>query len=81
MSFLEFGYNPQQYGYMPTYAYSNSFNALGSGQYGGSGYYNPYPNNNLAYIGQSYVPQNNEWLPLPGVNRRRPLLENIMHRS
>ncbi|CAF0978305.1 unnamed protein product [Adineta ricciae] len=56
------GYNLQ------SYAYPNSFNAYGTGQYGGSG--SPYPDDLQAYIGQSYVPQNNEWLPLPGVNRR-----------
>ena len=32
-----------------------------------------YPNGDAAYIGQSYVPLQSEWLPLPGVNRRRLL--------
>ncbi|UJR10960.1 hypothetical protein I4U23_015145 [Adineta vaga] len=61
----QFGYNA------PSYAYPNAFNAYGTGQYSSSGLGGQYPYSNQAYIGQSYVPQNNEWLPLPGVNRRR----------
>ncbi|CAF1229356.1 unnamed protein product [Adineta steineri] len=65
-------YNMQQYPYQTGYGYPNTFNAYGTGQYGNTGSLNRYGNNNdLAYIGQSYVPLNNEWLPLPGVNRRR----------
>jgi hypothetical protein len=53
---------PQQ-SYIGSNEYPNMYNTYWTGP--------QYSNNFQAYIGQSYMPLNNEWLPLPGVNRRR----------
>jgi hypothetical protein len=60
-----------QYPYGPTYAYPNAFDPYGYGQYTPPGFNLQYNVNSQAYVGQSYVPSSSEWLPLPGVNRRR----------
>ncbi|CAF1421664.1 unnamed protein product [Rotaria sp. Silwood1] len=66
----QFGYHPQQYPYLSNYGYMNWPSTYSTGQSGTFGFrYQDWPRL-LAYIGQSYVPSN-EWLPLPGVNRRR----------
>jgi len=77
--FIEFGYSVQQPPYMSNYAYPNSFSNFNNGQYGASGLYSQYPmNNGEPYTGQSYVPQSNQWLPLPGADRRRRSLKSAI---
>jgi hypothetical protein len=61
---VEFGYGMP---YVPNYGYVNSYSPL----YGTSGLNLEYSNNEQPYTGQSYVPYSNEWLPLPGRDRRR----------
>ena len=56
---------------MSNTGYLNSFGTYNNGQYGSLGYNTHYSNNDVAYVGQSYVPPQNQWLPLPGVNRRQ----------
>ncbi len=47
------------------------YNPFLNAQYGSSGYNLQYTDNQQPYTGQSYIPYNNEWLPLPGRDRRR----------
>jgi hypothetical protein len=70
MFFIEFGYNAPPYPYIPGNGYMNSFNSCGGGQDGNSNFNLQYSSMGQSYTGQSYVPQSNEWLPLPGVDRR-----------
>jgi hypothetical protein len=64
--------------YMPYNGYLTSYNGFGTGQYGtgqygGSGWELDYSQDFQPYSGQSYISPINEWLPLPGYNRRRSL--------
>ena len=64
---------------MSNYGYSNWPNNYDAGQYDNSGFNNQYlPDVGQPYTGQSYVPFSNEWLPLPGRDRRRRSFKNIM---
>lgn len=76
--FIEFGYNMQPYPYLPNGGYMNSYNNFNNPQSGNSDFNLQYSSLSQGYTGQSYVPQSSEWLPLPGRDRRGPLLENIM---
>lgn len=60
---------PQQ-SYIGNNDYPNMYNTYWTGP--------QYSNNLLAYIGQSYIPFDYEWLPLPGVNRRQRLLRSAI---
>ncbi len=56
---------------MPNYGYPMPYNSYGNVQYGSSPFNLEYTDNQQPYTGQSYIPYNNEWLPLPGRDRRR----------
>ncbi len=48
-----------------------TYNPYENAQYGSSPFNLQYIDNQQPYTGQSYIPYSNEWLPLPGRDRRR----------
>lgn len=60
---------------MSNYRYPSWYNTFTGSNYGGgmTRYSSQYAN-----VGQSYMPTNSEWLPLPSANRRR---RSVQHAS
>lgn len=65
--------------YVGSNEYPNVYNTYWTGQNGIVPFTGQFPSNSQAYVGQSYMPINNEWLPLPGVNRRQQLHGDTMN--
>jgi len=64
---------------MSNYGYPNSYNTFNTGYYGAQSLYGQNSiNNGEPYTGQSYVPYSNQWLPLPGADRRRRSLRSAI---
>ena len=78
MSVIEFGYNSQQYPYGQNYGYPSWYNTFTAGQSGVFGVNNQYSGMSPPFTGQSYMPPSNDWLPLPGRDRRRRSLGQVI---
>ena len=68
---VEYPYGIPQSSYMTSFTYPSSYNNYGVSSYNSAGVNLQYPYDRESYVGQSYPTSGFEYLPLPGVNRRR----------